>query len=32
MEAVREWRFQPLAPNVKQSIQTGIVTIYFEIK
>jgi TonB family protein len=32
MEAVREWRFQPLAFNVKQSIQTGIVTIYFEIK
>lgn len=32
VEAVREWRFQPLAPNVKQSIQTGIVTIYFEIK
>jgi TonB family protein len=32
MEAVREWRFQPLAPNVKQTIQTGIVTIYFEIK
>jgi len=32
MEAVREWRFQPLAPNVKQSTQTGIVTIYFEIK
>jgi TonB family protein len=32
MEAVREWRFQPLPPNVKQSIQTGIVTIYFEIK
>ena len=32
MEAIREWRFQPLAPNVKQSIQTGIVTIYFEIK
>lgn len=32
MEAVREWRFQPLAPGVKQSIQSGIVTIYFEIK
>lgn len=32
IEAVREWRFQPLAPNVKQTIQTGIVTIYFEIK
>jgi TonB family protein len=32
MEAVREWRFQPLAPNAKQSVQTGIVTIYFEIK
>jgi TonB family protein len=32
MEAVREWRFQPLAPNVKQTTQTGIVTIYFEIK
>ena len=32
VEAVREWRFQPLAPNVKQSIQTGIVTVYFEIK
>jgi TonB family protein len=32
MEAVREWRFQPLAPNVEQSIQSGIVTIYFEIK
>jgi TonB family protein len=32
MEAVREWRFQPLAPNVEQTIQSGIVTIYFEIK
>jgi TonB family protein len=32
MEAVREWRFQPLAPKAKQSIQTGIATIYFEIK
>ena len=32
MEAVREWRFQPLAPSVKQITQTGIVTIYFEIK
>ncbi len=32
MEAVREWRFQPLAPNVKQTIQSGIVTIYFELK
>ena len=32
MEAVREWRFQPLAPNAKQSVQTGIVTIYFVIK
>jgi TonB family protein len=32
MEAVREWRFQPLAPKAKQSVQTGIATIYFEIK
>jgi len=32
MEAVRDWRFQPLAPKAKQSVQTGIVTIYFEIK
>jgi TonB family protein len=32
IEAVREWRFQPLAPNAKQTIQTGIVTVYFEIK
>ncbi len=32
MEAVREWRFQPLAPNANQIVQTGIVTIYFEIK
>jgi len=31
-EAVREWRFQPLAPNVKQTIQSGIVTIYFEVR
>ncbi len=31
-EAIREWRFQPLAPNIKQTIQNGIVTIYFEIK
>jgi TonB family protein len=32
IEAVREWRFQPLAPDVKQTIQTGVVTIYFEVK
>jgi len=32
MEAVREWRFQPSAPKAEQSVQTGIVTIYFEIK
>jgi len=31
-EAVREWRFQPLAPNVKRTIQSGIVTIYFEVR
>jgi len=32
IEAIREWRFQPLAPDVKQTVQTGIVTIYFEVK
>jgi TonB family protein len=32
IEAVREWRFQPLAPDVKQTVQSGIVTIYFEVK
>lgn len=32
IEAVREWRFQPLAPGAKQTVQTGIVTIYFEVK
>lgn len=32
IEAVREWRFQPLAPDAKQTVQTGIVTIYFEVK
>ena len=31
-EAVRDWRFQPLPPNVKQTIQSGIVTIYFEVR
>jgi TonB family protein len=32
IEAVREWRFQSLAPDDKQTVQTGIVTIYFEVK
>ncbi len=31
-EAVRDWRFQPLPPNVKQTIQNGVVTIYFEVR
>jgi TonB family protein len=32
IEAVREWRFQPLPPNIKQTIQSGVVTIYFEVR
>lgn len=31
-EAVRDWRFQPLPPNVEQITQSGIVTIYFEVR
>ena len=31
-EAVRDWRFHPLPPNVKQTIQNGVVTIYFEVR
>jgi len=32
IQAVREWCFQPLPPNVKQVVQSGIVTIYFQIR
>ncbi len=32
IQAVREWRFQPLPPNVEQVLQTGIVTIYFQVR
>ncbi len=32
IQAVREWRFQPLPPFAEQKVQSGIVTIYFEIK
>ncbi len=32
IQAVREWRFQPLSPNVEQEIQSGIVTIYFQLR
>jgi TonB family protein len=31
-EAVRDWRFQPLPPNVEQITQSGVVTIYFEVR
>lgn len=30
--AVRQWRFQPLPPTVEDSLQTGVVTIYFRVK
>jgi len=32
IQAVREWRFQVLPPNVEQTVQTGIVTIYFQVR
>lgn len=32
VQAIREWRFQPLPPNIEQVVQTGIVTIYFQVR
>lgn len=32
IEAVQQWRFQALPPEVEKTVQTGIVTVYFELK
>lgn len=32
LEALREWRWEPLAPGVEQVDQEGIITFYYELK
>lgn len=32
LEALREWRWEPLPPGVEQADQEGIITFYYELK